>query len=121
MMRRWAAQVEGWLAAAEDTPGITFLRYEDLDSHFESTMRKFSAVLGRPPQALCRPSREVNVVPGGPEDPAGRGDLPDKEALRRLCQETVGATMERLGPVGAGKGEAPYRETAGLTRAWRSP
>jgi hypothetical protein len=39
----------------------------------------------------------VNVIPGGPEDPAGVGIPPDAAALRRLCREEVGATMARLG------------------------
>jgi len=97
LMRLWAAHVEGWLAAAAANPGVTLVRYEDLDAHFEPTVRGLSRVLGRPPQALLRPSREGNVIPGGPVDPTGLGTPPDKAALERLCRETVGATMTRLG------------------------
>jgi hypothetical protein len=97
LMARWAAHVEGWLAAAEVVPGVVVVRYEDLDAHYDETMRGFAALLGRPPQALTRPARDVNVIPGGPADPTGCGVPPDAEALRRLCREAVGGTMARLG------------------------
>ena len=60
-------------------------------------MRSFSRVLGRPPQALIRPSREVNIIPGGPTDPGGQGMSPETAALERLCREVVGPTMTWLG------------------------
>jgi Sulfotransferase domain len=97
MMHRWAAHVEGWLAAAAVLPRVVVVRYEDLDTHYEDTIRSFAGILGRPPQALLRPARDVNVVPGGPADPTGSGIPPATEALRRLCRETIGGTMARLG------------------------
>ncbi len=97
LMRRWAAHVEGWRAAAAALPRVLVTRYEDLDARYEETMRGFARVLGRPPQALIRPARDVNVIPGGPEDPTGSGIPPDTEALRRLCREVIGGTMARLG------------------------
>jgi hypothetical protein len=97
LMARWAAHVEGWLAAAGAVPRVVVVRYEDLDARYGETMRGFAGVLGRPPQALARPARDVHVVPGGPADPTGRGVPPDAEALRRLCREAVGGTMARLG------------------------
>ncbi len=97
LLHLWAAHVEGWLDAAAAHPAITLVRYEDLDSRFESTVRGFSGVLGRQPQALLRPSREENVIPGGPPDPTGLGTPPDSAALERLCRATVGTTMSRLG------------------------
>lgn len=96
MVRLWAAHVEGWLAAAQQSP-ITLIRYEDLDAHFEQTMWNLGKVLGRPPMALSRPPRGENIIPGGPEDPTGRGIPPDREALERLCRQVVGPTMARLG------------------------
>jgi hypothetical protein len=97
LMQRWAAHVDSWLTAAAGRPRVVVVRYEDLDAHYEETVRGFAGVLGRPPQSLVRPLRDVNVIPGGPPDPTGRGIPPDTEALRRLCRETVGATMARLG------------------------
>ncbi len=97
LMARWAAHVEGWLAAAQAVPGVAVVRYEDLDARYEETMRGLAGLLGRPPKALARPARDVNVIPGGPADPAGRGTPPDAEALRRLCRGAVGGTMARLG------------------------
>jgi hypothetical protein len=97
IMRRWAAHVEGWLAAASTLPRVAVLRYEDLDARYEETMRGLAGLLGRPPQAVTRPARDVNVIPGGPADPTGSGIPADTASLRRLCRETVGGTMARLG------------------------
>lgn len=97
LMLRWAAHVEGWLDAATAHPRVLAVRYEDLDARFEEVVQGFAGTLGRPPQALVRPPRGVNTVPGGPEDPSGQGIPPDVEALRELCRATVGPTMTRLG------------------------
>jgi hypothetical protein len=97
LMQRWAAHAEGWLEAAAAQPRVLVVRYEDLDAHFEEVVPGFAWVLGRPPQAVRRPPRDLNVVPGGPEDPSGRGAPPNIEALRQLCRAEVGATMTRLG------------------------
>jgi hypothetical protein len=97
LMLRWAAHVEGWLEEAAAQPRVLVVRYEDLDAHFEEVVQGFAQFLGRPPQALVRPPRDVHIIPGGPEDPAGRGIPPDVEALRDLCRATVGPTMARLG------------------------
>lgn len=97
LMQRWAAHVEGWLEAAAAEPRVLVVRYEDLDAHFEDVVPGFAWVLGRPPQAIVRPPRNVNVIPGGPADPSGQGVPPDVEALRDLCRAHVGAVMTRLG------------------------
>jgi hypothetical protein len=97
MMHRWAAHVDGWLDAAAISPRVVFVRYEDLHDRYEDTVQSFASVLECEPLALLRPTRDVNVVPGGQGDPTGRGHPPDKEALRRLCRENVGETMSRLG------------------------
>lgn len=97
MLRRWEGHVQGWLAAAEVQPRIAIIRYEDLNARYEETMRRCGQLLGLTPQAFPRPARNVNVIPGGPDDPAGQGVPPDVEELRRLCRETVGDTMTRLG------------------------
>jgi hypothetical protein len=98
MLSRWAAHVEGWLAAALALSRVAVIRYEDLDARYEETMRRCGRILGQPPpQVLPRPAPNVNVVPGGPDDPTGLGIAPDIEGLRRLCRETIGDTMARLG------------------------
>jgi hypothetical protein len=97
LMLRWAAHVEGWLEAAKAVRRVRLVRFEDLDTNFEEVVQGFAWVLGRPPQAILRPSRDVNVIPGGPHDPSGRGIAPDVEALRDLCRAAVGTTMTRLG------------------------
>ncbi|HVC93684.1 MAG TPA: sulfotransferase domain-containing protein [Pirellulales bacterium] len=97
MMHRWAAHVEGWLEVAANCPRVVIVRYEDLDSDYETTVRGFTAHLGRPPRSIVRPARDYNVIPGGPRDPTGKGLSPDLDALRRLCLASVGPTMSRLG------------------------
>lgn len=96
MLKRWAAHVDGWLTAAESQPGVVMVRYEDLDARYEELMQALSPLFGRPPAGFARPSRQENVIEGGPQNPTGSGP-PDLEALERLCRDEVGATMERLG------------------------
>jgi hypothetical protein len=97
LMQRWAAHVEGWLEAATAARRVRLIRYEDLDTRFEEVVHEFAWILGHPPRALQRPSRDVNVIPGGPRDPSGRGIPPDVKGLRDLCRATIGTTMTRLG------------------------
>jgi hypothetical protein len=97
LMQRWAAHVEGWLEAATAVRRVRLVRFEDLDTQFEEVVQGFAWVLGRPPRAIVRPSRDVNVILGGPRDPSGRGIPPDVEALQDLCRATIGTTMTRLG------------------------
>lgn len=96
MMHRWAAHAEGWLAAEKACPRVKVVRYEDLSADYEQTVRGFESLLGRPPMRIVRPARDRSIVEGGAGDPTGRGRAPDLEALRRVCRETVGATMARL-------------------------
>jgi hypothetical protein len=97
LMQRWAAHVEGWLEEAAAVRRVRVIRFEDLDSRFEEVVQGLAWVLGQPPRAILRPSREVNVIAGGPQDPSGRGIPPDVEGLRDLCRATIGTTMKRLG------------------------
>lgn len=97
VISRWAAHVDGWLAAAKDQPRIIPVRYEDLDSRFEDTVSGFAAVLGRKAKAIVRPAPDFNVIDGGPKDPTGKGIPPDTEAIRVACRQSAGPIMERLG------------------------
>ena len=96
LVRRWAAHVEGWIAAAEAHRGVVVIRYEDLDLRFEQTMRALAPLFGRAPQAIVRPQRGVNVVAGGPDDPR-HAVAPNVQALEQFCREEAGAAMARLG------------------------
>ena len=40
---------------------------------------------------------DVSAIQGGPEDLAGPGIPPDREALRRRCRQKVGDTTARPG------------------------
>jgi hypothetical protein len=102
MVQRWAAHVDGWLKAAQTLPRIVIVRYEDLDTRYEETMRSFASYLGREPLAIVRPARDFNVIPGGPTDPTGAGVPLDTEALRLFCEEVAESTMARLGYVAQG-------------------
>jgi hypothetical protein len=97
VIERWANHVEGWLEAATHNARIVSVRYEHLEERFSETMQSFAGVLGRLPHALIRPARDFNVIPPGPSDPLGSGIPPDLAALRSLCRERVGTTMDRLG------------------------
>jgi hypothetical protein len=110
LMQRWAAHVDGWLDVAAVLPNVVIVRYEDLDACYEETMRRFAPYLGRDPLAIARPARDFNVIPGGPPDPTGRGVAPDIETLQKLCQESVGNTMARLGYLERGVMSAANRK-----------
>jgi hypothetical protein len=97
MMHRWAAHAEGWLAAEQACARVKVVRYEDLSADYEQTVRSFAPLLERQPLRLVRPARDRSVVEGGGGDPTGLGVAPDPEALRRVCRQTVGDTMARLG------------------------
>jgi hypothetical protein len=95
LLRRWAAHVEGWIAAAEAHHGVVVIRYEDLNTRFERTMRALAPLLGRAPQAIVRPEPGINIVSVGPDDPKHTA-APMLEALEQYCREEVGAAMARL-------------------------
>lgn len=94
LMRRWAAHVEGWCAAAASQPGIAMVRYEDLDTRYEETMSGLAPILGRVPGTIVRPPR-VDVIAAG-QLPLSSSDSIDTAALEQFCREEVGDTMSRL-------------------------
>lgn len=106
MLDRWAAHVETWRTAAATHPRIHLIRYEDLDTHYVETLDRIGDALGLMPLDVSRPARDYNVIPAGPLDPTASGIAPDTDALRRLCRQTVGETMARLG----------YSQTKGVPR-----
>jgi hypothetical protein len=97
LLQRWAAHVEGWLAAAAD-PRIAVVRYEDLDRRYAETIQDLAGVFGRAPLSpLLRPARDVNVIAMGrtaAEAPVSPAML---ESLRAYYRAEVGPLMARLG------------------------
>lgn len=95
MMLLWADWIEGWLAAAKKHRHVAVVRYEDLSSKFDETVRTLAPLLGREPTQLSRPDRENSawVRVGAPSGDSAT----DLEGLRALCRQTVGKTMDLLG------------------------
>jgi tetratricopeptide (TPR) repeat protein len=99
MIDRWAAHVEGWLAAAEAEPRIIPVRYEDLDTRYALTMEALAEAVGRAPLApLLRPPKDVNVIAMGLSARAAQVTPAEMAALRAGVRSTrAGALMDRLG------------------------
>jgi tetratricopeptide (TPR) repeat protein len=98
MLSRWAAHVEGWLAAASENPRIVPVRYEDLDQHYEQTVAAVSSIVGREPLTpFLRPPRDVNVIAMGQTADAAPVGAGAREALRAYCRNEFGPLMARLG------------------------
>lgn len=94
MMHRWAAHADGWLEATKQSARVVLVRYDQLKSNYSGTMQSFAAVLGQPPQSLEPPDQGSSVwfrVHFKQPDPQ------HVDALRKLCRETIGETMDRLG------------------------
>lgn len=95
MMHRWADAVEGWIAASAVSPRVVMVRYDQLESNFGDVMLDFAPLLGRQPRTVDKPGRETSPwLTVNFKEPNER---PDIAALRALCRQTVGATMDRLG------------------------
>jgi tetratricopeptide (TPR) repeat protein len=98
LLHRWAAHVEGWLAAAQGNPRIVPVRYEDLDGRYDRTVAAFADVVGRAPLTpLLRPPGDVNVIAMGrtlAETPVVPATL---SALTACCRAEVGGLLTRLG------------------------
>ena len=98
LLLRWAAHIEGWLSRARLDPRIIPVRYEDLDSEYETTMAALSGATGRAPLApLLRPPRDVNVIATHRPGSAAPATPEVREALGAYCQAEVGPLMQRLG------------------------
>lgn len=95
MARRWEVHVEGWLDAASGNEYIVPIRYEDLDSDYETTMASLSPYLETIMTGSVRPDRYRSVIPRGPENPAGREVK--EQAVRETCLELIGDSMKRMG------------------------
>jgi hypothetical protein len=95
MARRWALHVEGWVDVANGNEHIVPIRYEDLDSDYETTMASLSPYLETIMTGSVRPDRSRSVIPRGPENPTGREV--NEQAVRETCIELIGDSMKRLG------------------------
>lgn len=97
MLDRWAAQVEGWTAAAAANPAIRLVRYEDLADRYATTIRELGEALGRPAQAIVRPPRGRDVVQAGTVSFAPPPGADDRETVTELAWRKHPALMARLG------------------------
>lgn len=95
MLDRWAAHVEGWVAAAKGRRRLRVVRYDDLKDDYATTLKSFRDLLNAKPTDLTPPPRDVNVV-------ATRAAIADdtaydRDALLALARAEVGRTMKALG------------------------
>jgi len=97
MLDRWANHVEQWLEAASRSNAIHLIKYEDLASRYEDTVRGLGSALGLQPHRLARPSRDKHVVQRGHVDfePAPGAD--NREAVAALAVAKFPKLMTRLG------------------------
>lgn len=97
ILHRWEANVKGWLDLidAEEVPGINLIRYEDLNSAFDSTLGKIAQMIDQPLVNPARPQTDKDVVVPGPGRTGGHRDLFTAED-NEFVLKTVGDTMERL-------------------------
>jgi len=93
LLDRWAAHVEGWLAAAADQQRMVLVAYRDLKDRYAATAEGFARLLGEPPRNLTPPSRSRNVISGSDRPMTEQ----EKMALRQIAVAEVGATMRKLG------------------------
>jgi hypothetical protein len=93
LLDRWAAHVNGWIAAAENQPRMVVVAYRDLRDNYAETVQRFARVLGEKPRDLSPPSRTRNVIAGTERPVTER----DRMALRQVVASEVGATMVKLG------------------------
>ncbi len=94
MMLLWAHLVEGWLDAAKRNRHVVIVRYEALETDFEAVMRSFAPWLDQQPHQLSRPQRGNSVWLRAEETRDVRPA--ERDALRALCRQTIGRTMDLL-------------------------
>ncbi len=64
---------------------MVVVRFEDLDQNYKNCMTQLATVLEHDPVTLERPSRDQDVIPGGP---ALETDI-DENTLRSACREMI--------------------------------
>jgi len=96
MIHRWRDHVEDWLDLAEQWPqGITVLRYEDLNLHFDDTVVRFSKKLGFPLATPKKPRKDQNVIGSGKGKVHSFTEhLGDED--QRFIMDVAGATKTRI-------------------------
>ncbi len=66
MINRWESHVKGWLEVGEKYERVVVVRFEDLDKDYKNCMAQLATVLEHDPVTIERPSRDEDIVPGGP-------------------------------------------------------
>lgn len=96
MVARWRAHVEPWVERAARAPGISILRYEDLDDRFDATMASLLAKLGLPSGAMKKPDARQKVVL--PNQAHGEPGYAWSEGDLAFIQNQAGPILAQLYP-----------------------
>ncbi len=92
MLKRWESHVNGWLKEGDKYERVVVVRFEDLDQNYKNCMTQLATVLEHDPVTLEKPSRDQDVIPGGP---ALATDI-DEKTLRSACRKMIRETMLQL-------------------------
>jgi hypothetical protein len=96
MVHRWVDHVNGWLDLAQAWPkGISVVRYEDLNLHFEKTVLGFGNRLGMVADAFRRPEKDRNVIGSGEGKVRAFPDSLSEED-QDFIMSVAGPTKERM-------------------------
>ena len=98
MLHRWKGHIEGWMALAEERieKGIHLLKYEDLNHHFEETVRNIGKQLQLKISTPVRPGVNDNVIGAGKGVTGTYREYMNRDD-EQLINEKIGDTMKRLG------------------------
>jgi hypothetical protein len=101
MLQRWKSHVEGWIEVATEInttyqPGIQLLRYEDLNLHFEDTIKTIADYAQLPLGQINRPDVDDNVIGDGKGKVGSYNDYLSTEDLAFIDTE-IGGFMGSIG------------------------
>lgn len=94
MLDRWANHVQHWTAAR---PHVHTVKYEDLASRYEDTIKSLGGALGLEPRQIVRPSRQHNVVQQGNINFVPPPNADNRAAVADLAMTKFPDLMARLG------------------------
>ena len=97
ILTRWSTHVDGWLNLAGKKSGsIKIIRYEDLDTEFEKTVRDIGDFICKTATMIKRPDRNVNVIGASMSKPPSCHAMLT-QADEEFILEQIGVTLGRLG------------------------
>lgn len=97
MLDRWANHVEQWIDAAKLASNVHIVRYEDLAQRYDETIERLGRELGLEPSHIARPSRDVNVVKGGPVKFTPDQGSDNRAKITELAFARFPVLMDKLG------------------------